>query len=228
MEITRDFIFDSALVLYLPLYKLDGANIASQDARGYLCTVTGALWTPSGRDFDGVDDRITIGTLVTTVLNGTSAITILAWIKNDDLPGVGALRPIWESRVFDVAGIQLTLVEGSKIRFGGRSVSTDAFQYDETVTYDTTGTWRQVGVILDFANDLVIGIIDGLEVVSKAVTFANTTYTIGSPDANDTIGANAGATVFFNGLIGEVFGYNKRVFPPEYQRLYLETKWRYR
>ena len=56
-----NFIFDPYLVLYLPLYELDGASFMSKDAYGHLCTVIGALWRPNGRYFDGIDDRIDLG-----------------------------------------------------------------------------------------------------------------------------------------------------------------------
>ena len=53
-----NFIFDPSLVLYLPLHQRDGSSFMSKDAYGHVCTVTGAVWTPEGRLFDGVDDYI--------------------------------------------------------------------------------------------------------------------------------------------------------------------------
>ena len=47
-------------VLWLPLWKLDGAQFTSKDAYGRLVTVTGAPWGPQGRPFDGVDDKFSI------------------------------------------------------------------------------------------------------------------------------------------------------------------------
>lgn len=58
LDVQREFILDPSLALYLPLYKLDGAKIMSQDAYGQLFTVTGALWQPDGRLFDGSDDML--------------------------------------------------------------------------------------------------------------------------------------------------------------------------
>jgi len=55
MQVKRDFIFDPSLVLYLPLYQLDGWAFMSRDAYGHLCSVTGAKWTPQGRDLDEQD-----------------------------------------------------------------------------------------------------------------------------------------------------------------------------
>ena len=71
-----DFIFDPSMVLYLPLYELDGASFMSKDAYGHLCTVTGALWTSQGRDFDGIDDSITLP----TAFDSLTDLTLEAWL----------------------------------------------------------------------------------------------------------------------------------------------------
>ena len=58
-----DLIFDSGLTLYLPFYRLDGSSLISKDAYGHSCTVNGAAWRTQGRYFDGIDDRIAVGTV---------------------------------------------------------------------------------------------------------------------------------------------------------------------
>ena len=79
-----NFIFDPGLVLYLPLYELDGSSFMSRDAHGHSCMVTGAKWRPNGHYFDGVDDYINCGT--NSVINmGTSDFTALAWINSDSI-----------------------------------------------------------------------------------------------------------------------------------------------
>ncbi len=55
-----NIVFDPSLVLYLPLPELGGSSLMSRDAYGHLCTVTGALWRPDGRSFDGVDDKVAV------------------------------------------------------------------------------------------------------------------------------------------------------------------------
>jgi hypothetical protein len=59
---TRFDATDPDLVLYLPLWSADlkGDSFYSKDSYAHLCTVTGALWTPQGRHFDGVDDKIAV------------------------------------------------------------------------------------------------------------------------------------------------------------------------
>lgn len=67
---------DPTLVLYLPFHQLDGTSFMSKDKHGHLCSVTGALWTPRGRSFDGVDDQIVGSVLPFDTYPG---MTILAW-----------------------------------------------------------------------------------------------------------------------------------------------------
>ena len=57
----RRFKLDPSLVLYLPLYELDGSSFRSRDAYGHLATVTGALWTPQGRTLMGQMTKLTAG-----------------------------------------------------------------------------------------------------------------------------------------------------------------------
>jgi len=70
-------------VLYLPFWhsKLSRQSpIYSMDKYAHVCTVTGALWTPKGRKFDGVDDKITCGT--NSALSFVSG-TIILWIYHE-------------------------------------------------------------------------------------------------------------------------------------------------
>ena len=64
------FVYDPALALYLPFDKLDSVSFRSTDAYGHLVSRIGAVWTPFGYKFDGVDDYITIPDA--TILRPTS------------------------------------------------------------------------------------------------------------------------------------------------------------
>ena len=75
-----DIIKDPGLALYLPLFKPDGTSLVSEDARGQGCMVTGALWTPRGRFFDGVDDLIAVNAVAAGDFFG-GAHTIIVWAK---------------------------------------------------------------------------------------------------------------------------------------------------
>lgn len=76
-----DFIRDSSLVLYLPLYELQGTSFLSKDTYGHTCTVTGTTLTPTGRSFDGIDDNIEIA--AHSALDIVDDITIEAWVTVD-------------------------------------------------------------------------------------------------------------------------------------------------
>lgn len=80
---------DSSCALHLPLYRLDGASFMSKDAYGHLCTATGALWTPRGRNFDGVDDYINGGKDASLAFTTNDSITIEVSVKSDK--GAGEL-----------------------------------------------------------------------------------------------------------------------------------------
>lgn len=70
-----DFIIDDSLVLFLPFYALKGSTFKSVDRNQHTCAVTGALWGPDGRSFDGLDDKITC----TYDLDFNSAFTLELW-----------------------------------------------------------------------------------------------------------------------------------------------------
>src|SRR3990167_11340426 len=79
---TRRYILSTHPVLYISGRRdFQGTNqFLSDDAYGYLCTRTGALWTPQGYLFDGIDDKIAITT--PSALNiYERPISLGAWIK---------------------------------------------------------------------------------------------------------------------------------------------------
>ena len=113
-----NIIFDPSLVLYLPLYGQDGASFMSQDAGGHLCAVTGALWRPDSRYFDGIDDKINCGH--SPALNLTSGVTVEVWFKPvsvsaDNWAGIFWKGGDWGNKGYHL--IQLRSVDGSKIRW---------------------------------------------------------------------------------------------------------------
>ena len=87
----NDFIVDSSLVLYLPLWALKGSPIKSVDRYGHSCSVTGATWTLEGRTLDG-DDKIDCGS-ASALTMGTSDQTVAIWVKlaaDDDNAIIGS------------------------------------------------------------------------------------------------------------------------------------------
>ena len=209
-----DFTFDPSLVLYLPLHKLDGASFMSKDAYGHLCTVTGALWTPQGGDFDGSDDYIDCGNKESLEITG--AITIELWLNPTTLDK------------------NETLV--AKIGAGN--------QQDISLYYYTGGyfifivgaTWAlrlaKSELALKAWNHLVFTVKDGttdnhayVNGIDKATN--HDTPTMSTSTSTLYIGSYLGASEFLTGLIGEARIYNRALTPQEAQHNYLATKWRY-
>ena len=212
-----DFIFDPSLVLYLPLYKLDGASFMSRDAYGHLCTVTGAVWTPQGRDFDGNDDYITQATFLDTM---PSALTIEMWAKAQG--GAGTERPLFQKenvigqdRIWaSIAGANNTLwfsTEGGNL--GAKSVNGGDLSLD---------AWYHLVSIYEAGKALKC-------YVNTVESTGATADTIGDGTAEDFYIGNVWAkNLAWDGLIPEVRIYNRALTPLEIQHNYLATKWRYR
>jgi hypothetical protein len=188
----------------------------SRDAYGHLCTVTGALWTPRGRSFDGVDDYIDCGNDVS--LDITDAITIEAWVKLNviDTLMMFAGRDDGTNRNYYVV-----VDTDNRIDFTTWRNDTARVLHSDTVI--TAGQWYHVVATYNGINQITY--LDG----SQDCTPVTVTGNIDNDDVSFTIGAREnGADRLFNGLIDEVRIYNRALSPLEVQHNYLSTKWRYR
>lgn len=210
------FVFDPSLVLYLPLYGLDGSSFMSKDAYGHLCTVAGATWTPQGRKFDGTDDYISVPDH--SSLDITSAITVMAWARFNNIPlgneialnKEGAYRAIVSPEVDDDQPCFRVYIGGAwRNVIADTVLTTDTF-YHIVGTYD--GSYIRI---------YVNGVEDATP-VSQSGNIATS--------ANDLVIGDyvAGGGWNFAGCIGEVLIYNRALTLQEIQHHYLATKWRYR
>ena len=196
-----DFILNPNLVLYLPLWKLDGSSFMSKDACGHLCTVTGALWRPDGRYFDGVDDKIE-----------WDAITVTA----------GSLEGWF---MFHKLGTELGGVNNS---FVSPFYQYQAF--DDRIVIHTTSKYFIVPIVKNQWHHLVFTWTDNSD-SDTAILYFDTVAKSQEAGASGTILVFediAGKETNFNGLCGEVRLYNRVLTPQEIQHNYLATKWRYR
>ncbi len=212
----QDFIFDPSLVLYLPLHKLDGASIMSRDAYGHLCTVTGALWRPNGRLFDGDDDDISIPHHAS--FNITAAITLEAWIK---MPNTGDdvqdfVAKTWEATEIPYC-FRYEITAATLIFFtysaGGDTVTGTAglLAYDE---------WQHIVVTFDAGTTYfyINGVQDGPFTHTGNALYTNTGVVyVGTYNRSN----------YFKGNMGEVRIYNRGLTSLEVQRNYLASKGRY-
>jgi len=143
-------------------------------------------------DFDGTDDRVSIGNkTVGQAAHGQSAITLTSWIKYDSLSsgkyenailistvGSGTSSGLW-------ANIRGDGADAGKLLIGGRSEVGDGFSEAYSATALSSDTWHFVVGILDFANDKIWISTDGGTLASTTVTFSSSTYNDTAVSATD-------------------------------------------
>jgi len=210
-----DFTSDPSLVLYLPLGKLDGASFISKEARGHLCTVTGALWRPSGRYFDGIDDEIDCGD--NSILDFTSGdFSVEFWIKQTSSPADNAY--VINRGNYNLSGWYIWFWNaGDEMQFYTNQDTPGVQSTTMDMTFDT---WLHLALVRSgavatwYQNTVDVTKNHGTHIDPTSVSQA---LKIGAFPSDD-----------FKGTIGEVSIYNRALTPLEIQHNYLATKWRYR
>ena len=217
-RIRRDFIFDPSLVLYLPLYEIDGASIMSRDAYGHTCTVNGAIWGITGRTFDGTDDYIVLPNAA--FLPGTGDFSLEFWFKVPDTS----------------AGTQVIFDSGSGVEFGnvflafdtnGKIIfeindSSGAIALTSTTAWDDDAWHHCVLSATRSANAVlyVAGVSDGtLDISGDLLTISNAQLR--------RIGTRLDSALDLTGIIGEFRVYHRALSAGEIQHNYLTNKWRF-
>ena len=206
-RLVRAWQFDPNLVLYLPLYKLDGASFKSADRYSHLCTVTGALWTPQGRTFDGTDDYITVPHNAVFDF-GTGAFTWIVWFKSGDT------ATAWQ-RILSKGD-----AGGLYTRIGSNTIATAVGGDDlGSFPFTDTTTFHQLAIIRTGGNAYAY-----LDLVLQ-----DTVASVGNVNvATDlTIGIRHDLTEDFTGKVGEVLAYNRGISVTELTQINQATKGRY-
>ncbi|MFC1914369.1 LamG domain-containing protein [Chloroflexota bacterium] len=191
----------------------------SRDAYGHLCTVTGALWRPYGRYFDGADDGINCGNSPALGF-GTGDFTLEVWVYCNGYVNNGSTHNGIVVRGTLTAGntgmYGIYLLNTNKPKF---SIDTDVNSAMATV-HDISGGWHHL-----------IGLRNGSAIALYVDTVQDGMGTnSGSTDSSLdlVLGRDTGVYRYFDGTIGEVRISNRALNPQEIQRNYLSTKWRYR
>jgi hypothetical protein len=211
-------IAETGLVLYLPLYELDGGSFMSGDAYGHLCTVTGVLWGPDGGYFDGVDDKINCGS--SSVLNFTSEdFSLEAWVKT---PLEATVDIISRNEYETINGYFLRLVTDGRIALRTHQAEVVQTTYSSTSTA-VADTWMHIVGTRSGAKVKIYK--DGTE---ASYSTQDTHINPGSYSGDFLVGLQPSGTRAYKGYIGEVRVYNRALAPQEVQRHFLATKWRYK
>lgn len=220
MRIKREFIHNPHLVLYLPLYKLDGVSFKSHDAYGHLCTVTGATWRIQGRTMAGGDDYIAVPAHASLAI--TDKITILMWIK-------AKASSLNQTALGKSANSDWRIYENpaGSWRFALKT-AVDTFSVASAATVTN---WNLFGGTYDKdagANNM-IPYLNGV-----AGTPATATGAINDTSASVLyIGIRGDSTppgtiqAPYNGIYGELWIYNRALSQPEISRIHQYTGWRY-
>ncbi len=209
-----NFIFEPSLVLYLPLYGLDGASFMSRDAYGHLGTVTGALWRPDGRFFDGVDDKITIPH--SAGLNVDDAITVELWVKPDDLTGSNGII----SKLYGTAPYWGMWFSGGNLRW----------EVKDATTADNTTTGGSLFSVDNWYHIVATQVAKDAKIFVNSIVEKEETLTESMSETNNSSDLELGRLPGgFNlgGIIGEARVYTRGLTTQEIQHNYLATKWRY-
>jgi len=233
-----DIVFDPSLVLYVPLYKLDGEQFMSKDAYGHLCITspnpaTAPAWRSSGRDFNGLTDYVTCGSNISLDNAFDRGGTALAWInprsdgENDH--GVIMEKGQWRFNVDDeqAGAVKLRLwydfdgVSNGEWVTRTATISLNAWHH-VAVTYDNSDVGKFPAM---YINGILYTLANGI----RAITETSAPVGDRDSDAGDVlyIGSEAVGNQVFDGYIGECMLYNRILSPQEIFQNYLATRGRF-
>ena len=220
----RKPILDTSLVFYAPLWHPGLAIspfLSKNPGAVHTCTVTGALWTPQGRSFDGNDDKIDCGNSVALQL--TTTISTIFWYKpiayatNED----GRIyRKIENLGGSNRGGYSLRLrgIEHKlEVLFG---INTTAYEGLSTVGTYSLDSFICVGMRRNGSSCQLL--VNG-EIVATISTLGASWNN--APNTNLDVGSSATGGVC---VIGEGLVSNRYLAVGEFMDNYLATKWRYR
>ena len=208
-------------VLYAPLWRQDQAGSPFQSSGAYgrpthTCTVTGAVRTPQGRLFDGLDDKIAIPHAAS--LMPATTLTLEGWVYNTDQTAASEQTIVSKdnatnrSYFLEINNVTTT----GKVKFKAGTVDT----FNSNAGEVALNTWYHL-----------VGTHNGsaMKIYKNGVEIAtvNDTNAIGGNTQGVAIGDNEAYDLWFKGTIGEVRIYNRALTALEVQRNYLVTKWRY-
>ena len=213
-----NMITDPGLVLYMPLYRVDGASVMSSDAYGWQGNATGAQWQPDGRAFDGIDDYIA---LPDNLLAGASRWTIMLWLKayditTNNLSPIGGSLGEWNAipHLRHVnSKYQISVLHSSEFIVQNKSVSGDVL----------LDQWENVCFLYDGFDCLFYrsGILTDMLSALDGKSLDNSTINSRLGGGHNT------SSKAYSGTMGEVLIFNRTLTSQEVQQIYHITRWKY-
>lgn len=220
-------VYDPSLVLYLPLWypysDMDGSTIYSYDKNRHSCTVTGAVWQPYGRLFDG-DDYLDCGT--PAALN-IRTFTIEMWVYPTKVDATAVFAVKGNEAPWANFSWRLRVVATGKLSFVASTGAAASFDLvSDANNAITINAWNYLVGVADHSNTTATTYIDATQ--DKQDTSIGTTQL--DATFSQWIGARKRATPdnFIQGRIGEVRIYNRALSAAEVTHNYNATRWRYR
>jgi hypothetical protein len=126
------------------------------------------------------------------LISGASAVSMHAIISPDSTSGVAGGN---DDRVLSslingsgTSGLYLGLESTAEVRVAGRSQTSDTFHALNGTTQLTFGSWAAVGGVLDFNGDAIRVYVNGSQEASAAKAFSASSYALGTPTEEDSIG----------------------------------------
>lgn len=212
----NDFIVDDSLVLYLPLYLLKGTKFKSVDRYAHTCTVTGALWRPTHRFFDGLDNRIITGATVPFMTTG--AYTAQIWLQGSAAtdPMTFLTLGVGSGALLDILTLRNMYPRFANWAGAWSSVNSQLTQdkwYCLTYLRSNTANWIQI-----YIDDL----LDTDEAYVTENTSSTSSVTLGRAEFTPN------PSQYFEGIIGEAWIYKRLLSAAEAIHNCNVTSWRYR
>lgn len=220
----------NGLVLWLPLYRLQGSPIYSEEGRRHSCAVTGALWTPQGRSFIGGDDLINIDTALTS-LAATTVGTWHIWAKLTDATPATAMQLVAFGDTNATEALRCFVNTDGKISFDCYLVGVQQWAVKTDAAAVSDNTFSFVSLVQDGTSPVIY--INGAQPAQTFTVSTNKTRWFAACTGldNGRIGcqnnASGGNTGFLTGTVGEVALYNNVKTLADHQNYRLATKWRY-
>ena len=195
-------------------------TLRSRDSNRHALTVTGALWTPQGRSFDG-DDLMTLNDNSTgSPLNFTSGdFSLELWFQTTNLTANNMI--LFRMPLSNEAGWYLYVLANGRLSLRTAQAGPTLQSTTSSVGAIVTNTKYHIAATRSGATGRLF--INGVEASYSAQGSHNNPVST----AAATIIANNGATVYLTGAVGEVRCYERALTPGEIQRIYEMTKWMY-